>query len=165
MSTAVSDRIEKQVLLKAPLSRVWQALTNSKEFGTWFGVTFDGPFVAGSPVWGTVTMTKMDDEVAKHQKPYEGMRFQVFVERIEPELLFSFRWNPSGADVNFDAAKDPMTLVTFTLQEMPDGVLLRVIESGFDKVSAERRAKAFTENEQGWAMQMMLIGKYVEKAS
>ena len=165
MSTAVSDRIEKEVLLRAPLSRVWQALTNSQEFGTWFGVAFDGPFVAGAPVWGTVTMTKMDDEVAKHQKPYEGMRFQVFVERIEPQSAFSFRWNPSGADVNFDAGKDPMTLVTFTLQERPDGVLLRVIESGFDKVSAERRAKAFTENEQGWAMQMMLIGKYVEKAS
>jgi uncharacterized protein YndB with AHSA1/START domain len=165
MGTAVSDRIEKEVLLKAPLARVWQALTNSKEFGIWFGVTFEGPFVAGSPVWGTVTMTQMDDEVAKHQKPYEGMRFQVFVERIEPQSAFSFRWNPSGADVNFDAARDPMTLVTFTLHQVADGVLLKVVESGFDQVSAERRAKAFTENEQGWIMQMMLIRKYVEKAS
>jgi uncharacterized protein YndB with AHSA1/START domain len=165
MSTAVSDRIEKEVLLRAPLPRVWQALTNSKEFGTWFGVAFDGPFVAGAPVWGTVTMTKMDEEIARHQKPYEGMRFQVFVDRIEPQSAFAFRWNPSGADANFDAARDPMTLVTFTLHPVSDGVLLKVVESGFDKVSAERRAKAFTENEAGWTMQMTLIRKYVEKAS
>jgi uncharacterized protein YndB with AHSA1/START domain len=165
MSTAVSDRIEKEVLLRAPLSRVWQALTNAKEFGIWFGVVFDGPFVAGSPVWGTVTMTKMDDEIAKHQKPYEGMRFQVFVERIEPESAFSFRWNPSGADEKFDASKDPMTLVLFTLQQKPEGVLLTVVESGFDKLPAERRAAAFTANEGGWTMQMTLIRKYLEKAS
>ena len=164
MSTAVSDRIEKEVLLRAPLSRVWQALTDASEFGTWFGVKFDGPFVAGSPVWGTVTMTKMDDEIAKHQKPYEGMRFQIFVERIEPESAFSFRWNPAAANEKFDPSKDPMTLVSFTLHQMPDGVLLKVIESGFDKVPAERRAKAFTENEGGWTMQMTLIRKYVEKA-
>ena len=164
MSTAVSDRIEKEVLLRAPLSRVWQALTNSKEFGIWFGVSFDGPFVAGAPVWGTVTMTKMDEEIARHQQPYEGMRFQVFVERIEPQSAFAFRWNP-GTDVNFDAAKDPMTLVTFTLHQVSDGVLLKVVESGFDQLPAERRAKAFTENESGWTMQMTLIRKYVEKAS
>ena len=164
MSTAVSNQIEKEVMLRAPLSRVWQALTNSKEFGTWFGVAFDGPFVAGSPVWGTVTMTKMDEEIAKHQKPYEGMRFQVFVERIEPQSAFAFRWNP-GTDVNFDAAKDPMTLVTFTLHQVSDGVLLKVVESGFDQLPAERRAKAFTENEGGWTMQMTLIRKYLEKAS
>ena len=165
MSTAVSDRIEKEVLLRAPLPRVWQALTNAKEFGTWFGVKFEGPFVAGSPVWGTITPTTMDEEVAKHQKPYEGMRFQIFVERIEPESAFSFRWNPSGADEKFDASKDPMTLVLFTLQQTSEGVLLKVVESGFDKVPADRRAAAFTANEGGWTMQMTLIRKYLEKTT
>ena len=106
------------------------------EFGTWFGVKFDGPFVAGAPVWGTITPTKMDEEIAREQKPYEGMRFQVFVDRIEPESAFSFRWNPSGADQKFDASKDPMTLVSFTLHQTPEGVLLKVTESGFDAVSA-----------------------------
>lgn len=163
MSTAVSDRIEKEVLLRAPLSRVWQALTDAGEFGQWFGVRLDGPFKAGTPIHGKITPTTVDPEVAKMQQPYEGMKFEIVIDRIEPKKLFSFRWHPFGVDPKVDYSSEPMTLVEFTLQEVPEGVRLTVIESGFDKVPIERRAQAFTANEGGWTKQMELIQKYVEK--
>jgi uncharacterized protein YndB with AHSA1/START domain len=162
MGAAVSDRIEKEVLLRAPLSRVWQALTDAGEFGQWFGVRLNGPFKAGTPIHGKITPTTVDPEVAKMQQPYEGMRFEIVVDRIEPKTLFSFRWHPFGVDPNVDYSKEPMTLVEFTLQEVPEGVRLKVTEAGFDKIPIERRAQAFTANEGGWAKQVELIQKYVE---
>jgi|SRR6185436_4926057 len=163
MSTAVSDRIEKHVLLRAPLSRVWQALTDAKEFGQWFGVRVDGQFKAGTPISGKITPTTVDAEIARMQKPYEGAKFEIVIDRIEPKKLFSFRWHPFGLDPKVDYSKEPMTLVEFTLHELPEGVRLEVVESGFDKVPIERRARAFTANEGGWTKQMELIQKYVEK--
>jgi uncharacterized protein YndB with AHSA1/START domain len=164
MSTAVSDRIEKHVLLRAPLSRVWQALTEAHEFGKWFGVTFDGPFKAGAPVTGRITPTTVDEEVAKMQKPYEGTRFEIVIDRMEPKTLFSFRWHPFAIDPKVDYSSEPMTLVAFVLEEVPEGVMLTLTESGFDKIPLERRATAFTSNDGGWAKQMELIQKYVAKA-
>jgi len=165
MSTAVSDRIEKEVLLRAPLSRVWQALTDAGEFGRWFGVRLDGPFKAGTPISGRITPTTVDSEVAKMQKPYEGMTFEIVVDRIEPKKLFSFRWHPFGVDPKVDYSREPMTLVEFTLHELPEGVRLKVTESGFDKIPIARRAAAFTANDGGWAKQMELVQKYVEKTT
>ena len=165
MSTAVSDRIEKQVLLRAPLARVWKALTDATEFGEWFGVDFDGPFVAGAALSGRITPTKVDAEIAREQQPYEGMPFVIEVDRIEPLKAFSFRWNPYAIDPQADYRTEPMTLVEFTLEETAAGVLLKVVESGFDKVPIERRAEAFTANEGGWTSQMTLIRKYVEKTA
>jgi uncharacterized protein YndB with AHSA1/START domain len=165
MSTAVSDQIEKEVLLHAPLSRVWQALTDANEFGQWFGVRFDGPFKSGSPVTGRITPTTVDAEVAAMQKPYEGMRFEIVIDRIEPKTWFSFRWHPFAVDPKVDYSAEPMTLVAFTLHEVPSGILLKVTESGFDKVPLDRRAAAFTANEGGWAKQMLLVQKYVEKTA
>ena len=165
MSTAVSDRIEKEVLLRAPLSRVWEALTNAGQFGRWFGVKLDGQFKAGTQIRGTITPTTVDPEVARMQQPYEGMKFDIVIERIEPKKVFSFRWHPFGVDPKVDYSVEPMTLVEFTLQELPEGVRLRVTESGFDKIPIERRAAAFNANEGGWAKQMELVQKYVEKAS
>lgn len=165
MSTAVTDRIEKQVLLRAPLGRVWQALTDATEFGQWFGVKFDGAFKAGAIVTGRITPTTVDDEVAKMQKPYEGLRFEIVIDRIEPKALFSFRWHPFAVDPKVDYSGEAMTLVAFSLREVPEGVLLTVTESGFDTIPIERRATAFTANEGGWSKQVELIQKYVEKAS
>ena len=165
MGTAVSDRIEKQVLLRAPLSRVWQALTDSKEFGQWFGVRFDVPFKSGAPISGRIAPTTMDAKVAEMQKPYEGMAFNILIDRIEPKSLFSFRWHPFAVDPKADYSTEPMTLVAFALKEVPEGVLLTVTESGFDKVPIDRRAAAFTANEGGWSMQVTLIQRYVEKTS
>jgi uncharacterized protein YndB with AHSA1/START domain len=157
------DRIEKKILLKAPIARVWSAISDSKQFGTWFGVAFDGPFVAGQKLEGRIVPTKVDPEVAAMQKDYEGMPFDVIVDRIEPERLFSFRWHPYAAEKDHDYSKEERTLVTFELEAVEGGTLLRVTESGFDKVPLERRAKAFTMNEGGWEAQTRLVQKYVER--
>jgi uncharacterized protein YndB with AHSA1/START domain len=165
MTVAVTDRIEKSVLLNAPRARVWNALTDSKEFGQWFGVRFEGPFVAGSPVRGAIAPTTVDPEVAKLQQPYAGMTFEITIDRIEPQRLFSFRWHPYAIEPGVDYSKEPTTLIVFTLEEKPDGVLLTVTESGFDRIPLERRAKAFEANEGGWAKQMTLIKKYLERSA
>jgi uncharacterized protein YndB with AHSA1/START domain len=156
-----TDIIEKKVLLRAPLSRVWRAISDSYEFGTWFGVTFEGPFVAGAPVSGKITGTRVDPEVAGLQKPHEGKAFNIIVEQMEPERLFSFRWHPYAIEPGIDYSKEPTTLVTFRLEETPEGVQLTLTESGFDQIPLERRAKAFAANDGGWSHQMVLIAKYL----
>ena len=161
MSVATSDRIEKRVMLKAPRARVWRALTNAEEFGSWFGVKLNGPFEAGAPLRGVIVPTRADDEVAKAQQPYAGKPFEITVERIEPERLFSFRWHPFAVEPDVDYSKEPTTLIEFTLEEKPDGVMLTVAESGFDRIPLERRAKAFTANGEGWTMVVTLIEKYL----
>lgn len=159
-----SDRIEKNILLKAPLQRVWAALSDYREFGTWFGMKVDGPFVAGAPVRGTIVPTTVDPEVAKGQKPYEGTPFEFWIEKIEPERLFSFRWHPYAIERGVDYSAEPTTLIVFTLEEVPDGVILTVTESGFDQIPLERRVKAFTANERGGSTQMRLIEAYLNRA-
>ena len=162
MSVASStDRIEKSVRLRASRARVWQALSDAREFGEWFGVRFDGPFVAGRTLTGVIVPTKADPDVAREQEPYAGTRFDVHVEQVEPQRLLSFRWHPYAVDANTDYSHEPTTLVVFTLEDDPDGVLLRVTESGFDAIPLDRRAAAFSANEGGWAAQMMLIEKHV----
>jgi uncharacterized protein YndB with AHSA1/START domain len=141
-----TDRIEKQIILKAPRSRVWRALTDSQEFGTWFRVKLDSPFAAGRPVSGQVTYPG-----------YEHVRFSVEVERMEPETLFSFRWHPYAVDPKKDYSKEPTTLVEFRLEEVGEGTRLTVVESGFDRIPAGRRDEAFRMNSEGWAIQMQNI--------
>ena len=158
-----TDRIEKQTLLAAPPDRVWAAVSDSDEFGQWFGVAFDGPFEAGQPLFGRITPTRVDDDVAKAQEPYAGTVFEIVVDRIEPKQLFSFRWHPFAIDPNVDYASEPMTLVTFTLAAQAGGTLLTVTETGFDQLIEARRATARDMNDQGWAAQMTLIAKYLAK--
>jgi uncharacterized protein YndB with AHSA1/START domain len=164
MSTS-TDRIEKKVLLHAPHTRVWQAISDAKQFGTWFGVEFDGPFVAGQRVTGKMTPTKVDPAVAKMQEAYAGMTFDYTVDRIEPMRLFSFRWHPFAIDPKVDYSKEPTTLVVFELEEVAGGTQLTITESGFDGIPLERRAKAFAANDGGWSKQIELIAKYVEGAA
>lgn len=159
--SSVTDRIEKKVVLRAPRARVWRALTDSSEFGQWFGVRFDGPFRAGAALRGVITPTTVDPEVAKLQEPHAGTAFEITVERVEPERLFSFRWHPFAIDKNTDYSAEPTTLIEFTLEEQKDGVLLTVTESGFDRIPLARRAQAFAANEGGWAKQMELVAKYL----
>jgi uncharacterized protein YndB with AHSA1/START domain len=158
---ASSDRIQKQVLLRAPRDRVWRAISDAKEFGTWFGVAFEGPFVAGAHLSARIVPTKVDAEVAKAQEPHSGMRFEISIDRIEPMRLFSFRWHPGAVDPGVDYSKEPTTLVTFELEEAEGGTRVTITESGFDRLPPERRAKAFGMNEQGWAAQAKLIEKYL----
>src|ERR1041385_2099039 len=141
MSVATRDRIEKSIMLNAPRARVWKALTNAEEFGTWFGVKFDGPFKPGEPLRGVMVGTTVDAAIAKAQAPHAGKPFEITVERIEPERLFSFRWHPFAIDPNVDYSNEPTTLIEFTLEEKPNGILLTVTESGFDRIPLDRRAK------------------------
>lgn len=156
-----TDRIEKKILLHAPLKQVWRALSDSTEFGTWFGVKFDGPFVQGASVHGAIAPTKVNAEVAKAQKAHEGMPFEITIEQVEPERLFSFRWHPFAVDRQVDYSHEPTTLVAFVLEEVANGVMLTVTESGFDRIPLERRVKAFTANEQGWSMMVKVIEAYL----
>jgi uncharacterized protein YndB with AHSA1/START domain len=160
-----SDRIEKQVVLRAPRARVWRAISDAREFGSWFGMELDAPFTAGTSVKGRIVPTKADPAVAAAQKPYEGLPCQLVIETIEPERRFAFRWHPYAIDPNVDYSAEPMTLVTFELEETAGGTLLKVTESGFDRVPLERRAKAFEMNDGGWAAQMDLIAKYLAHAA
>jgi uncharacterized protein YndB with AHSA1/START domain len=154
-----SDRIEKEVLLKAPLDRVWRAISDADEFGQWFGVRFDGPFVPGTSVTGTITPTAVDEEVAKAQQPYAGQADTWQIVAVEPQQRLAFRWHPFGAE---DGADDePTTLVEFTLEDTSDGVLLRIVESGFEAIPANRRQSAFEGNSEGWSAQTELIRKYL----
>ncbi|KVA32495.1 vanillate O-demethylase oxidoreductase VanB [Burkholderia cepacia] len=159
--TQQTDRIEKQARLNASPDRVWEAVSNSGEFGQWFGVSFDGPFAAGQPLFGRITPTRVDDDVAKAQEPYAGTVFEIVVDRVEPKQLFSFRWHPFAIDPNVDYTSEPMTLVTFALAAQAGGTLLTVTETGFDQLLETRRAKALEMNDQGWAAQMTLIAKYL----
>src|SRR5712691_3740945 len=159
-----TDRIEKRILLHAPRQRVWRALTDATEFGTWFGVRFDGPFQPGALLRGVIVPTKVDAEVAKAQEEYEGKPFEITVERMDPERLFSFRWHPFAVEPGVDYSAEPTTLIVFTLEEVANGIMLTVTESGFDGIPLARRAKAFTANEQGWGMVVKLIEEYLVQA-
>ena len=156
-----ADRIEKKILLHAPRKRVWRALSDSTEFGTWFGVKFDGPFTPGASMRGVITPTKVNAEVANAQKPYEGLPFEITIEKMEPERLFSFRWHPFAVERGVDYSAEPTTLVVFALEEVAGGVMLTVTESGFDQIPLARRAKAFTANEQGWGMVVRLVEEHL----
>jgi uncharacterized protein YndB with AHSA1/START domain len=165
-STANStDRIEKTILLHAPHGRVWRAISDAKQFGSWFGVEFDGPFVAGARLTGRIVPTQVDAEVAKAQEPYAGKTFECSIERIEPMRIFSFRWHPYAVDADVDYSSEPTTLVEFELDESAGGTKLTITESGFDRIPLERRAKAFASNQDGWAAQTNLLEKYLARAT
>jgi uncharacterized protein YndB with AHSA1/START domain len=159
-----TDRIIKKIILRAPRSRVWRALTDAQEFGYWFGMTFDGAFAPGAQIRGTIVPTAVDPEVAKAQQPYAGIAFELQIEEIVPQRLFSYRWHPGAVDPGIDYSKEPTTLVEFTLDDADGGILLTVTETGFDNIPLARRAKAFQQNEGGWIMVMGLIEKYLAHA-
>jgi uncharacterized protein YndB with AHSA1/START domain len=156
-----TDRIEKQILLRAPRERVWSAIADSSQFGTWFGMSLQGPFVQGKRVAGRIVPTSVDTEAAKMQEPWAGMACDLYIERVEPMNCFSFRWHPGAEAIGPEVPDDQMTTVMFELKDAPGGVLLTVTETGFDRIPLERRAKAFADNEGGWEMQIKLIEKYL----
>ena len=146
-----TDRIEKQILLRASKTRVWRALTDSGEFGTWFGVKLEGPFQVGRPIRGQIT-----------NPGYEHLVFEMTVVRMDPDDAFAYRWHPYAIDPQFDYSNEPTTLVEFRLEANADGTMLTLVESGFDKIPAQRRAEALRMNEQGWRAQMQNIRRHVE---
>ncbi|MFC5580111.1 SRPBCC family protein [Rhodanobacter terrae] len=149
----MSDRIEKRIQLNAPVSRVWRALTDYREFGAWFCVKLAGPFVRGGEAVGQITYPG-----------YEHVTWRAVVQRIEPKRLFSFTWHPYAVEPGADYSAEPPTLVEFRLQPGGDGTLLTLTESGFDSIPAGRRAEAFRMNDNGWAQQMENIRRHVEES-
>jgi uncharacterized protein YndB with AHSA1/START domain len=146
------DRIEKQIELKAPVSRVWRAITDYREFGEWFRVKLDGPFAPGQVSRGRMTFPG-----------YEHLQWEAVVVRMDAETLFSFTWHPYAIDPNVDYSKEPPTLVEFRLEKTANGSLLRLTESGFENVPADRRLEAFRMNDGGWTEQMKNIESHVAR--
>ena len=144
------DRIEMRIELKAPVSRVWRALTDHREFGAWFRVALEGPFVAGQQVRGRITWPGA-----------EHLTMTLTVQRMEPERLFSFTWHPYAIDPAVDYSSEPVTLVEFTLEAIPGGTLLTVVELGFAALPAHRRDEAFRMNDQGWSIQVQNISQHL----
>lgn len=158
-----TNQIVKKMVLKASRSRVWQALTDSAQFGSWFGMKLDGPFKAGHSINGQIMPTTVDPEVAKMQEPHKGKTVEFFVQSIEPEFRFCLKWHPFAIDPKVDYSKEPMTLITFDLEEVDGGTLLTITESGFDQIPAWRRAEALKANDGGWSHQLKLIEKYLSR--
>jgi uncharacterized protein YndB with AHSA1/START domain len=153
-TTTSTDRIEKQIFLKAPRARVWRALTDSKEFGQWFQIVFTESFKPGATVKGRVTFPG-----------YENMTMEFVIDAMEPERRFSYRWHPNAKGPAADYANEPMTLVEFTLKDADGGTMLTVVETGFDSLAPERRAATLKSNTNGWAQQMTALETYLSKNS
>ena len=153
MATAPgTDRIEKEIVMKAPRARVWRALTDAAEFGKWFGAEMKDGFAPGARARGRIT-----------HPGYEHLTLEMTVERMEPERLFSWRWHPYAVDPAQDYSREPTTLVECELSDVPGGTRLRIVESGFDQIPVARRAEAYRMNEGGWAQQVQSIAKYLDE--
>ena len=157
-----TDRIVKTTLLRAPLERVWSAVSDAASFGAWFGAEFDAPFRAGARLTGRIRPTQVDPVVAALQAPHDGMLFVIHVEAVEPQRRFAFRWHPYAVEAR-DYSDEPTTLVEFVLTPVPGGTRLTVTESGFDAIPLERRAAAFSANDGGWTHQLVLVGKFLAR--
>jgi uncharacterized protein YndB with AHSA1/START domain len=146
----MQDRIEKQITLKAPIARVWRALTDFRQFSSWFGVRMEQAFAPGEPSAGQITYPG-----------YEHLRMRITVQKMEPEQLFSFTWHPYAVDPQVDYSSETPTLVEFHLQAVAEGTLLRVTESGFARLPPHRYTDALRMNERGWAEQLENIARHV----
>jgi uncharacterized protein YndB with AHSA1/START domain len=152
MPAVSTDRIEKEILLSAPRARVWQALTDHKQFGEWFRIDLRAPFAPGARTSGRML-----------HKGYEHVTVEFDVQRVDPETYFAYRWHPYAIDPKMDYSAEPMTLVEFRLEEIEGGTRLTTVESGFDRIPAARRDEAFRMNDGGWTGQLKNIEKYVTR--
>jgi uncharacterized protein YndB with AHSA1/START domain len=157
------DRIEKHVIIRAPRERVWTALTDSEEFGRWFGARCEGPFVAGRRVRMVIAASELasPEEIAGH--PYLGKPMVLLIERLERPHRFSYRWQPLETGGDPEAPDAPTTLVEFTLEEVPDGTRLTVVETGFSRLPAAHRESAYKSHDGGWSVQIVRVGVHIEQ--
>ena len=146
----MSDRIEKRIELKAPVARVWRAITDHREFGQWFRVALDAPFEPGKDSHGHML-----------HPGYEHVKWNATVQEMQPEHLFSFSWRPYAIEPGVDYSSEPQTLVEFRLEAIPEGTLLVITESGFDGIPEHRRSEAFRMNERGWEAQLRNVERHV----
>jgi uncharacterized protein YndB with AHSA1/START domain len=148
--TATTDRIEKEIVLRAPRSRVWRALADAEQFGAWFGMKLEGTCAPGALVHGQIALPG-----------YGNLSVEIAIERMDPESRMSYRWHPYAIEPDVDYSSEPTTLVEFQLEDVAEGTRLTVVESGFDRIPAARRAEAFRMNDAGWAEQLENIARYV----
>ncbi len=163
MSEDTPDAIVKTLLLKAEPARVWQAVADSGQFGAWFGMALDGPFVAGQEITGVIVPTAVNAEVAAMQEPHRGTPVRLAIADIVPPHRFSFRWHPFAIEKDRDYSAEPMTLITFELTPAAGGTQLTITESGFHQIPLERRAQAFAADDGGWTWQCKLIEAYLAR--
>jgi len=150
------NRISRSTFIRAPRSRVWRALTDMGEFSRWFSVeTAEAAFVPGARLRG----------VSTHEGPCYKAEFFLDVVEMVPERTFSWRWHPGVNLLNEDLSEEPMTLVTFQLEDAEGGTLVTVTESGFDQLFAERRPRVFEENEEGWKLQIAALERHFGEAA
>jgi uncharacterized protein YndB with AHSA1/START domain len=152
-TSTTTDSIEKQVVLRAPRTRVWRALTQTQEFNEWFGVELQGSFAKGARLRGGI-----------RHPGYQHLTMEITIDQFEPEHTLAWRWHPGAAEDSVAKKESETTLVVFTLEEVADGTLLKVVETGFDRVPVARRSLVFRQNEDGWTGQMKAIKKYVDEA-
>lgn len=152
--SGTTDRIEKRFEVRAPRSRVWRAIADAEQFGTWFGMRLNGPFTAGATIHGRITIPR-----------YDHVTVELAIDRIEPENYFSYRWHPYAIDAAIDYTPEPMTLVEFRLEDTAGGTAVTIVESGFDRLPASRRAEAFRMNTGGWDGQSKNLAKYLDAES
>ena len=150
MSASTTNSIVQEMTIASPVERVWRAISDAEEFGQWFGMTCDRPFVPGAEIGCEIT----------NPEEYRGTKFPIWIDAVEPPRFFSFRWHPYAVDKN-DYSAEPTTLVTFTLEPAPEGTHLTIVESGFDDIPLDRRAEAFASNSEGWRIQSQNIATFV----
>ena len=144
------DRIEKVVDLKAPVSRVWRALTDHEEFGKWFRVRLDGPFEVGVTTTGNITYPG-----------HEHMKWESVTEQMEPERLFVFSWPPSAVDPETSYGEDAKVIVEFRLQPIESGTRLTITETGFLQFPESKRLEVLRSNQEGWDIQAKNVAAHV----
>jgi uncharacterized protein YndB with AHSA1/START domain len=146
------DSIEREIEIKAPVAKVWKALTDAQLFGRWFNAQLASAFITGKTTKARNTTKGFEMDMEFH------------VKAITPESYFSYAWTPFPLDRTIDYSKEEPTLVEFWLEPTSTGTLLKVKESGFTKIIASRRAKAFEMHSGGWEAQLKNIEKFlVEK--
>lgn len=150
------NQIERSTFIRAPRARLWRALTDIAEFCRWFSAETDAAaFQPGAPIRFRST----------YPGPYKGAEFVVHIEEAVREERFSWHWHPGAKQAGEDVSQEPMTLVTFTLEDADGGTRVTVTESGFDHLFAARRERAFKDNDGGWKIQMAALQRYVSEGS
>ncbi|MCH9688153.1 MAG: SRPBCC family protein [Deltaproteobacteria bacterium] len=144
------DRIEKVVELAAPVPRVWRALTDYKEFGTWFRVRLDNPFEVGTTTTGTMT-----------SPGHESMPWVSVTEELEHQRLFAFSWPPSAIDPDTVYSEEAKVRVEFRLEPTANGTRLTITEAGFQQFPEAKRLEVLRSNEQGWEIQARNVAAHV----
>ncbi len=144
------DRIEKVVDLKAPVARVWSALTDHREFGEWFRVSLDGPFQVGALTTGRMTFPGC-----------EHMKWESVTEELVEERLFAFSWPPSAIDPDTEYDVGAKVVVEFRLQAIYGGTRLTIVESGFLQFPESKRLEVLRSNQEGWNIQAQHIATHV----